>query len=83
LLDALQKLWDHNLTAARVIAAFHRRWVLSLADRRLRLNEMTPEASVESSWMASDALSTNELIRWVKGTVVKADYSAVVPMRPE
>jgi hypothetical protein len=57
--------------------------VLPLADRRLCLDEMTPDASVESSWMASDALSTNELLRQVKGTVGKTDYSAVVVMRPE
>jgi hypothetical protein len=44
---------------------------------------MTPEASVESSRMASAALPTNELFRWVKGMMGKADYSVVVPMRPE
>jgi hypothetical protein len=83
LLEALQKLQDRGLTAARVVAAFHRRRVLPLDDRRLRLDEMTPEASVESSWMASDALSTDELLRRVKGIVGKMDYSAVVPMCPE
>jgi hypothetical protein len=44
---------------------------------------MTPEASVEISWMASAALPTDELLRRVKGTVEKADYSVVVLMRPE
>jgi hypothetical protein len=44
---------------------------------------MTPEVSVESFWMASAALPTNELLWWVKGTVGKADYSVVVSMRPE
>jgi hypothetical protein len=44
---------------------------------------MTPKASVESSRMASAALSTDELLRWVKGKVGKADYSVVVPMRPK
>jgi hypothetical protein len=44
---------------------------------------MNPEASVESSGMASDTLSTDELLTWVKGTVGKTDYSAVVVMRPE
>jgi hypothetical protein len=42
--------------------AFHRRRVLPLDDRRLRLNEMTPEASVESSWMALAALPTDKLL---------------------
>jgi hypothetical protein len=57
--------------------------VLLLADRRLRLDEMTPEACMESSRMASAALSTDEVLRRVKGTVGKADYSVVLPMRPE
>jgi hypothetical protein len=56
---------------------------LPLADRQLHLDEMTPEASMESSHMASVVLPTNELLRWVKGTVGKADYSVMVPMRPE
>lgn len=33
--------------------------------------------------MASAALSTDELLRWVKGTVGKADYIVIVPMRPK
>jgi hypothetical protein len=38
---------------------------------------------METSRMASTALSTDELLRWVKGTVGKADYSVVVLMRPK
>jgi hypothetical protein len=60
--------------------AFHQWRVLSLADRRLRLDAMTPEATMESSRMASDALSID---RRMKGTVGKADYFAMVPMRPK
>ena len=48
-LEALRKLWDRGPTTTGVVAAFHRRRVLPLADRRLYLDEMTPEASVESS----------------------------------
>jgi hypothetical protein len=44
---------------------------------------MILEAFAESSQMASAALSTDELLRRVKGTVGKADYSVVVPMHPE
>jgi hypothetical protein len=44
---------------------------------------MMPEASVESFHIASAILPTNELLRWVKGTIGKADYSVVVSMRPE
>ena len=72
-----------GLTVAGVVAAFHHWRVLPLTDRWLRLDEMTPKVSVESSRMASAALLTDELLRRVKGTVGKADYSVVVPMRPE
>jgi hypothetical protein len=83
LLDAVRRLWDRDLTATGVVAKFHRRRVLPLTDRRLRLDEMMAEAFVESSRMASTALSTEELLRQVKGTAGKADYSAIVPMRLE
>jgi hypothetical protein len=33
--------------------------------------------------MSSPALSTNELLRRVKGTVGKEDYTVPIPMRPE
>jgi hypothetical protein len=42
-LDALRKLHDRGLTTARVVAVFHRRRVLPLVERRLRLDEMKPE----------------------------------------
>jgi hypothetical protein len=81
-LYTLWKLRDRGLTAARVVAAFHRRRVLPLTDHRLHLDEMTPEASMESSRMASAALPTNKLLRQVKGMVGKVDYSVVVLMHP-
>jgi hypothetical protein len=62
LLDVLWKLQDRCLTATRVVAAFHQQRVLPLIDRWLRLDEMTPEASVESSQMASTVLPTDELL---------------------
>ena len=65
-----------------VIAAFHRRRVLPLTERQLRLDEMTPDVFLESSWMASASLSTDELLRRVKGTVGRTYYTAPVPMRP-
>jgi hypothetical protein len=61
---------------------FHRQRVLPLTERRLRLDEMMHVASVESSWMASATLPTDELLWWVKGTVGRADYSTIVRMRP-
>jgi hypothetical protein len=76
-------LWDHKLTAARVVVAFHRRRVLPLNERRLHLDDMTLEASVESSRMASAALSNDELLRRVKGMVGKANYTVIIPMCPD
>lgn len=46
LLDAMWRLCDRGLTAAGVIAAIHRRRVLPLVERRLRLHEITPKAEV-------------------------------------
>jgi hypothetical protein len=66
-----------------VFTAFHKRRVLPLTEHRLHLENMTLGASVESSRIASAALSTNELLQRVKGTVGRVDYSTVVPMRPE
>ncbi len=85
LLEALRRLRDRGLTAAGVVAAFHRRRVLPLVERRLRLCEMTPEAELESSRMSSATLATDDLLRRVKGTVGKADLSVLAqpPMRPE
>jgi hypothetical protein len=56
---------------------------LPLANRWLRLEEMTPEASVKSSRMAFAALPTDELLWQVKGILGKANYSVLVLMRPE
>jgi hypothetical protein len=67
LLDALWRLRDRGLTEAGFIAAFHRKMVLPLTECRLRLDEMTPDASMESSWMASAALSIDELLRKGQG----------------
>jgi hypothetical protein len=83
LLDALWRLREHGLTTAGVATVFHRRWVLPLTERRLRLDEMRLNASVESYRMASTALSTDELLWRMKGTVGRTDYTTLVPMRPD
>jgi hypothetical protein len=70
LLDALRKLHNRGVIMAWVIAAFHCRRVLPLVERRLCLDEITLKASVVSSRMASDALTTDDLLKRVKGTVV-------------
>jgi hypothetical protein len=47
LLDALRRLRQRGLTAGMVAVVFHRRRVLPLMQRRLWIDEMTPEASLE------------------------------------
>lgn len=49
----------------------------------LCLDEMTLEASVESSRMTLAALSIDEVLKRVKGMVGKANYTVLVPMRPK
>jgi hypothetical protein len=73
ILHALQKLRDEGLTAAGVVAAIHRRRVLPLAERRLRLSEMKPGVDLEGSRMSSTSLSADDLLKWVAGTVGRLD----------
>jgi hypothetical protein len=50
LLDALRRLRQRGLTVGMVAAVFHRWRVLPLTQHRLRLDEMTLEASLEGSF---------------------------------
>jgi ribosome modulation factor len=71
LLDALRRLRQRGLTAGMVAAAFHRRRVLPLTQRQLRLDEMTPEASLEGSQMSHETLPLDEVTqraRWMVGS---------------
>jgi hypothetical protein len=77
ILQALQKLRDAGLTAAGVVAAIHRRRVLPLAERRLRLAEMKPGVYSEDSWMSSTSLSTDDLLKRVTSTVGRPDAGAL------
>jgi hypothetical protein len=84
LLDVLRRLRQHGLTAGMVAAAFHRRRVLPLTQRWLRLDEMTPEASLEGSRMSHESLSLDEVARrarWMVGSFRQEDIDRV-PMRP-
>jgi hypothetical protein len=76
LLKALEALRKGGLTAAGVIAAIHRRRVLPLAERRLPLWEMTPEADLEGSRMSSDPLPFDVLHGRVAVALRKPDPSA-------
>jgi hypothetical protein len=85
LLKALEALRKGGLTAAGVIAAIHRRRVLPLAERRLPLWEMTPEADLEGSRMSSDPLPIDVLYGRVAAALGKPDASAFSQplMRPD
>jgi hypothetical protein len=85
LLKALEVLRKGGLTAAGVIAAIHRRRVLPLAERRLSLWEMTPEADLEGSRMSSDPLPVDVLHGRVVVALGKPDASALSQplMRPD
>ena len=85
LLRALGKLRDCGLTAAVVVAAFHRRRVLPLMARRWRLFEMTPRDSIEGIKMSAFALTDEEILRRVREAVdgkPKIDGLMPFPMHP-
>jgi hypothetical protein len=69
LLDALRRLQDGGLTTARVVATFHRRRVLPLMARWLRMDEMEEGAPLEGCRMSDASLSTTEVTRRVAYTV--------------
>src|SRR5688572_3442671 len=85
LLQALKELREGGLTAAGVVAAIHRRRVLPLAERRLPLWEMTPEADWEGSRMSPDPLPSDALQWRVSAAMGKPDPHAYsqLRMRPD
>jgi hypothetical protein len=84
-LKALEELREKGLTAAGVVAAFHRRRVLPLTERRLPLWEMTPGVDSEGLQMSSDPLPVDDLHRRVAGTVGKLEAGTFSQpsMRPD
>jgi ribosome modulation factor len=84
LLDALSRLQQRGLTAGMVAATFHRQRVLSLMQRRLQIDEMTSEASLEGSRMSHESLPLDEVTRraqWMVGSFKQEDIDRV-PTRP-
>jgi hypothetical protein len=84
LLDTLRRLRHHGLTVGMVVAAFHHRRVLPLMQRRLRIDEMMPEVSLEGSRMSQETLPLDEVARcarWMVGSFKQEDIDRV-PMRP-
>jgi hypothetical protein len=84
LLAALQQLRLRGLTAAVMAAAFHRRRVMPLCRRHLRLDQMTLEASLEGTQMSHESLSLEEVLRQARRMVgnFKVEEANWVPMRP-
>jgi hypothetical protein len=84
LLDTLRRLRQRGLTAGMVAAAFHRRGVLPLMQHRLRIDEMTPEVSLEGSRMSHETHPLDEVARrawWMVRSFKQEDIDRV-PMRP-
>jgi hypothetical protein len=84
LLNALRRLRQHGLTTGMVATAFHHWRVLPLMQRRLRIDEMTPVASLEESRMSHESLPLDEVARrarWMVGAFKQEDIDRV-PMRP-
>jgi hypothetical protein len=84
LLDALWRLRQRGLTAGMVAAAFHRWRVMPLTQRRLWLDQMTPEAPLEGSRMSHESLPLDEVARRARrmvGSFRQEDIDRV-PMRP-
>ena len=85
LLRALERLRSRGLTAAVVMAAFHRRRVLPLMARRQRLFEMTPDEPIDGIRLSAVALSDEEILRRVRETVegrLRSSGLTPFPMRP-
>ena len=85
LLEGLEKLRNRGLTAAVVVAAFHRRRVLPLMARWRRLFEMKPGEPIEGTRMSSSALSDEEILRRVGETVeakLRGGNLTPIAMRP-
>jgi hypothetical protein len=84
LLDVLRRLRQRGMTVGMVATAFHCRRMLSLTQRWLWLDEMTPEASLEGSRMSHESLPLDEVTRcawWMVGSFKQEDIDRV-PMRP-
>ena len=66
LLKALERLHSHGLTAAMVVAAFHRQRVLPLMAWWHRLFEMTPGEPIDGIRLSAVTFSDEEILRRVR-----------------
>ena len=70
-IEALQYFAKKGLTAAAVIANFHRQRVIPLMERRLAIFEMTPEAATEGSRISSGLLPLDAAAQRAKSAVAR------------
>ena len=75
--NALQYLAKKGLTAAAVIANFHRQRVISLVERRLPSFELTPEAPAEGSRTSNELLSHDAVARRARSAVAQFSSNPV------
>ena len=87
LTNALQRLMRKELTAAAVIANFHRQRVITLMKRKLPIFELTLEASYEGSRMSNVLFLPDVTARRAKSAVAafpdNPDDLWEIKMRPE
>ena len=86
-IDVLQHLACQGLTAAAVIANFHRQRMLPLMERRLAIYQLMPQAASEGSWMVAELLTHDVATQRAKRTVSQfpSNYGELwaIKMRPE
>ena len=84
--NALQYL-AKELTAAAVIANFHRQRVIPLMERRMPIFELTPEAAAEGSRVSSELLSFDAVAQRARSAMARfpSDPEDLwkIKMRPE
>ena len=87
LTDALARLARKGLTAAAIIANFHRQRVIPLVERALPIYQLTPGSKVEGSRTSSKLLSHTNAARRAKYAVADFPQDPAdlwrIKMRPE
>ena len=87
LTDALARLAKKGLTAAAVIANFHRQRVIPLVERALPIFQLTPKAVAEGSRMSSMLLPLDAAAQRARSAVARFPSDPMdlwrIKMRPE
>ena len=87
LTDALARLARKGLTAAAVIANFHRQRVIPLVERALPIYQLTPGSQVEGSRTSNKLLPCTTAARRAKYAVAEFPHDPEdlwsIKMRPE